>query len=120
MAWLDVFSLFATIAVFGGIIYGIIFVTKSINEGVASTKESLKTKGFNVTASGMSIKTSKRFDREDYVDATQRGIVKAMQASSFRRGGSQASDINSMERVTSSSSTSSEEKKKKGIFRTKK
>lgn len=31
----------------------------------------------------MSVRTSSRFNREDYVDATQRGFIKAMNASSF-------------------------------------
>ncbi|KAF8175789.1 hypothetical protein BJ912DRAFT_928112 [Pholiota molesta] len=63
-----------TIIFFGGIIYGIIFVTKSINAGVASTRESLKSKGYDVTPSGMSVKTSKHFGREEYIDATQRSL----------------------------------------------
>lgn len=33
---------------------------------------SLKSKGLVVNEHGMSVKTSKRFDRDDYVDATQR------------------------------------------------
>ncbi|KAF8962861.1 hypothetical protein BDZ97DRAFT_1920196 [Flammula alnicola] len=120
MAWLDLFSLLATIGVFAGVIYAIIFVTKTINEGVASTQESLKSKGLHVTSSGVSIKTSKRFDREDYVDATQRGVVKAMQSASIRRNDSSSPGksvlAHPIEREVSGSSvksTSSEEKKKK-------
>ncbi|KAF9476131.1 hypothetical protein BDN70DRAFT_882844 [Pholiota conissans] len=97
------------------------FVTKSINEGVASTKQTLKSKGIDVTASGMSVKTSKRFGREDYVDATQRGVVKALQASSFGRSTSNESHPAAMQRTTSStSSTSNEEKKKRKGFLSKK
>lgn len=35
---------------------------------------SLKTRGLTISDKGVSIKTSKRFDREDYVDATQRYV----------------------------------------------
>lgn len=40
-------------------------------------------KGLHITPSGLSVKTDKRFDREDYIDATQRGIIKTMGAASF-------------------------------------
>lgn len=36
---------------------------------------SLKTRGLTISDKGVSIKTSKRFDREDYVDATQRYVA---------------------------------------------
>ncbi|KIM44039.1 hypothetical protein M413DRAFT_443099 [Hebeloma cylindrosporum] len=114
--FIDILSLVATITVFGGVIYGVIFVMRSINEGVASTKESLKSRGLDVSASGVSIKTSKRFDREDYVDATQRGIVRAVGAASFKRNASPSSGPGKLEREASNSSsksTGSEEKKKK-------
>jgi len=120
-SWIDIFSLVATIAVFGGVIFAIIFVMKSFNEGVASTKESLKSHGLDVSASGVSVKTSGRFDREDYVDATQRSIVRAVGAASFKRNDSSSSEAANMEREPPSSSTQSLEseqkkKKKKGIF----
>ena len=35
---------------------------------------SLKTKGLDISDKGVSIKTQKRFDRENYVDATQRCV----------------------------------------------
>ena len=64
---------------------------------------SLKSKGLNITDQGVSLKTSKRYDREDYIDSTQRcvsinshrffaiqflispyrGFIKAMGAASF-------------------------------------
>ncbi|KAF8869791.1 hypothetical protein BD779DRAFT_1583718 [Infundibulicybe gibba] len=56
---------------------------KQISEGVKSTKESLKARGLDISDKGVSVKTSKRFDRADYVDATQRGFVKAMESASF-------------------------------------
>ncbi|KAJ7499426.1 hypothetical protein FB451DRAFT_976540, partial [Mycena latifolia] len=73
-----------TIAVFGGIIYAVLLVVKSVSQGVESAKEGCsENKGVNITDKGVSVKTSKRFDREDYVDATQRGLLKAVNASSF-------------------------------------
>jgi hypothetical protein len=103
----DFLSLLATLAVFGGVIYGVIFVMKTVNEGVASTKESLKAKGLHVTSSGVSVKTDKRFDRADYVDATQRGIMNAMNASSFRKGAAAMPNAPAMDRTASSSSIKS-------------
>ncbi|PPQ91269.1 hypothetical protein CVT25_006212 [Psilocybe cyanescens] len=124
--WVDFLSLIATVAVFGGIVYGIIFVVQSINDGLTSTKASLKSRGLDVSASGVSVKTSKRFGREDYVDATQRGIVKAMGASSFRRNDSsstasatappQIQRTDSAASIRSTGSSSEEKKKKKSIF----
>ncbi|KAF7330864.1 hypothetical protein MVEN_02425900 [Mycena venus] len=76
--WVDMVSLLVTVSVFGGIIYVVLLVVQSISQGVESAKEGLKSKGVHITDKGVAVKTSKRFDREDYVDATQRGIVKAM------------------------------------------
>jgi hypothetical protein len=104
----------------------------------------LKTKGVHITDKGVAVKTSRRFDREDYVDATQRcavsrslfavcalanaaidrGIVKAVGASSF--GKRSDSDVHlspapalastpSSSSVTSTSSGG--EKKKRGLFK---
>ena len=42
-----------------------------LTDGDAS---SLKAKGLDISAHGVSIKTEKRFDREHYVDATQRCV----------------------------------------------
>ncbi|KAL0947949.1 hypothetical protein HGRIS_010578 [Hohenbuehelia grisea] len=83
MAWTDVFAFVATLSFLGAVIYGVIFVSKQVSQGVESTKEALKEKGLHISDKGVSVKTSKRFDREDYVDATQRGIIKAMGAASF-------------------------------------
>ena len=83
---MDIISLLVTVAIFAGVIYGVIFATQLINSGVKSTKESLKKQGVDISDHGVKVKTNKRFDREDYVDATQRGIIKAMGAASFRRG----------------------------------
>jgi len=95
---------------------------RSVSQGVESAKEGLKTKGVHITDKGVSVKTSKRFDREDYVDATQRGIVKAMGASSFGKRTDSDNHLSppSLKSTPSSSSsiTSTDgEKKKKGLFR---
>ncbi|PIL32437.1 hypothetical protein GSI_05139 [Ganoderma sinense ZZ0214-1] len=42
----------------------------------------LKKQGVDVSRHGVSVKTDKRFDREQYLDATQRGFIKAFNASS--------------------------------------
>jgi SPX domain protein involved in polyphosphate accumulation len=126
--WIDLFSLLATICVLGGIVYGIIYLVNTINEGVNSTKESLKSKGYNISSSGVSVKTTKRFNHEDEVDAHQRGIMKVMGAASFRKGEApQAPQMDSSWSKDSASSIKSdkssggpeekEKKKKRNIFR---
>ena len=107
---------------------------------------SLKTKGLDVSHTGISVKTSKRFDHEEYMEATRRcvlsqlaylfllilsnffflrGLVKVAGASSFGKP-ENATNVSSqsvprMERVSSdSSSIASQEKKKKGFFRSRK
>lgn len=159
--------------VLGGVIYGIIYVIQGIQATWASTKESyvtfgfvnntagdtpltahtshchsLKTKGLNVSDTGISVKTSKRFDHEDYMEATRRcvhshfshssptyltsnsstslrGLVKVAGASSFGKPDNattaSSQNLSTMERVPSdSSSITSQGKKKKGIFRSRK
>ncbi|KAF9265009.1 hypothetical protein L218DRAFT_997962 [Marasmius fiardii PR-910] len=132
--WADVASFFMTVVFFGGAIYGILFVVRSVTQSIESTKEKLKERGYDVSAGGVKVKTSKRFDREDYVDATQRersGFVKAMEAASFRKGGAGPSTpVRSpslgtespplMKRTASSTSGLSEKSEKKGIFSRKK
>ncbi|GLB42855.1 hypothetical protein LshimejAT787_1203040 [Lyophyllum shimeji] len=119
-SWLDFLVLFATIVVVGGVIYGVLYISKQISQGVASTKENLKSRGMTISQQGVSIKTSKRFDRADYVDATQRGFVKAYEASTFGSnsnnsspGRMQRADSASSVKSSFSSSTGSEEKEKK-------
>jgi len=81
--WLDIFSLILTTILFVGTIIGVVLLVKKISDGITSTKQSLKEKGWTVSREGVSVKTSRRFDREDYIDATQRGIMKAMNASHY-------------------------------------
>lgn len=96
---------------------------------------SLKKKGLHITDSGVSVKTDKRFDREDYIDATQRSFIKTMSAASFGQVDEQGNHIQGTtppvsaanrpsylnERKNSAGSSKSspvnpEEKEKKGRF----
>ncbi|KDQ58151.1 hypothetical protein JAAARDRAFT_34963 [Jaapia argillacea MUCL 33604] len=81
--WIDIVSLIITAAIIGGLIYGFMYITGSVSTAVASTKESLKSRGLDISPTGVSVKTSGRLNREDYLDATQRGIVKLANAASF-------------------------------------
>ncbi|KIK95871.1 hypothetical protein PAXRUDRAFT_32736 [Paxillus rubicundulus Ve08.2h10] len=82
-SWIDMFSLLTTTLFFVGSILGVLYIAKQISSGVQLTKESLQNKGISITEKGVSVKTQKRFDRDDYVDATQRGLIKAIGAASF-------------------------------------
>ncbi|KAF9220632.1 hypothetical protein BS17DRAFT_882302 [Gyrodon lividus] len=89
-SWIDLFSLLTTTLFFVGTIIGIIYIVKQISSGIQSTKQSLENKGISISDKGVSVKTQKRFDRDDYVDATQRGFVKALGAASFGPAGNGA------------------------------
>ncbi|KAI0764231.1 hypothetical protein BD413DRAFT_196755 [Trametes elegans] len=80
--WIDYLSLVVTISLLTALVYGGLIAAKAISSAVQSTKASLETKGVNISRSGVSVKTNKRYEREDYLDATQRGFIKAMKASS--------------------------------------
>ncbi|KAG2135624.1 hypothetical protein BD769DRAFT_430496 [Suillus cothurnatus] len=71
-SWIDIFSFLLISSLFVGTILGVIFLAKSFSAAAQNTKESLQSRGISISDKGVSIKTSKRFDREDYVDATQR------------------------------------------------
>ncbi|RDX50636.1 hypothetical protein K466DRAFT_601811 [Polyporus arcularius HHB13444] len=88
--WLDYVSLVVTLAIFVGVGYLIVNARKAFSGAVESTKDSLKSKGVNVSSHGLSVKTDKRLDREQYLDATQRGFIKAFNASS---GGNKDPDV---------------------------
>lgn len=81
--WVDVFSLSVTTIVSVGTILAVIYIARKITSTIAATKESLKDRGISLSDRGVSIKTNKRFDMEHYVDATQRGFIKVMDAASF-------------------------------------
>ncbi|KAF9048331.1 hypothetical protein BDZ89DRAFT_1057905 [Hymenopellis radicata] len=86
--WLDFFSLFMTLGICGGALYGVIKLWESVTQSVASTKTSkpfclpsplplmssnrLKDRGYHISSGGVSVKTNRRVNREDYIDATQR------------------------------------------------
>jgi len=93
---LDFLSLLLTAAVCVGVVVGIIFVVQQVQGAVAQTKESLKKKGLNITDTGVSVKTDKHLDREDYLDATQRNMVKAFQNSSFSKLDAQGNHASSI------------------------
>lgn len=82
-SWIDIFSFLTTTSLFVGTILGVIFIAKRLSEAAQNTKESLENKGISISDKGVSIKTSKRFDRENYVDATQRGVIKVLDASNI-------------------------------------
>jgi hypothetical protein len=48
-----------------------------------TTKASLNDKVVSTTSSGRSVMTNKSLNREVYLDATQRGMINAMKATSF-------------------------------------
>ncbi|EAU83743.1 hypothetical protein CC1G_05647 [Coprinopsis cinerea okayama7 len=115
---LDVFSFVLTVGVIGTVVYGILYVVKAVNQGVESTKASLKERGLDVSSSGVSLKTSKHFDRQDYLDATQRGIVNLVEASSVRRADGTISTPASI--LRSDSSASAEERRRRKLWGKKK
>jgi len=82
-SWIDIFSFLLISSLFVGTILGVIFLAKSLSAAAQNTKESLQNRGISISDKGVSIKTSKRFDREDYVDATQRGMIKVIDASNL-------------------------------------
>ncbi|TFK21569.1 hypothetical protein FA15DRAFT_672442 [Coprinopsis marcescibilis] len=82
----DIFSLITTITLCAGFVFFAVYGLRTIQAGIASTKESLKSKGLTVSRTGVSLKTDKRMDRDEYLNATQRGFVNLVEASSFRRG----------------------------------
>ncbi|KAG9312595.1 hypothetical protein JVU11DRAFT_6992 [Chiua virens] len=77
---IDIFSLVMTTFLFVGTIFGIFYAIKSISAYLKTTKASLEARGCTISSGGVSFKTEKRFDREDYLDATQRGLVRALGA----------------------------------------
>ncbi|KAF9233110.1 hypothetical protein BU15DRAFT_15243, partial [Melanogaster broomeanus] len=62
-----------TTLIFVGTILGVVYVVRQVSWGIKSIKESLESKGIRISDKSVSVKTQKRFDREDYVDATQNG-----------------------------------------------
>ncbi|KAI0260598.1 hypothetical protein BC834DRAFT_973321 [Gloeopeniophorella convolvens] len=87
----DVFSLIFTAAFALGVVLGLALLARKCSAAIDSTRASLEERGWKVSGSGVSVKTTRRLDREHYLDATQRGLMKVANASSFRaRGDSSA------------------------------
>ncbi|KAH9938814.1 uncharacterized protein BXZ73DRAFT_99875 [Epithele typhae] len=80
--WVDYAALVLTLAFFAGMGYMYLYMRNFWSGAVENTKGSLQDKGFSLSKSGVSVKTDKRFDHEQYLDATQRGFIKAFNASS--------------------------------------
>ncbi|KAI0341295.1 hypothetical protein BDW22DRAFT_1429972 [Trametopsis cervina] len=84
--WGDYLSLTLTLSLIAALVYGVLYINQSVRKVVSSTKEQLHNRGIDVSAKGASVKThTKLQNREEYFDATQRGIVKALSKSSFGR-----------------------------------
>jgi len=81
--WVDICALFVTMVVTTGAVYCIVTFMRQLAQSVEATKESLKNKGLTVSEHGVSVKTDGRFDREDYLGATQRGLIKALGAATY-------------------------------------
>ncbi|KAG8215886.1 hypothetical protein J3R82DRAFT_7853 [Butyriboletus roseoflavus] len=79
-SWIDVFSLLMTTLFFVGFIVGVLYVVHTVSSRLQSTKTSLEQRGITISRDGISLKTQQRFERDDYLDATQRGFVKALSA----------------------------------------
>ncbi|KAG0701467.1 hypothetical protein DFH29DRAFT_875881 [Suillus ampliporus] len=120
-SWIDIFSFLIISSLFVGTILGAIFTAKRISAAAQNTKESLQNKGISISDKGVSIKTSKRFDREHYVDATQRGVIKVLDASNFHPGSVDDSQQNFKSKSSSnllSTDSASHSEKNFGIRRT--
>lgn len=112
-SWVDLFSLLVTTLFFVGVIVGMIFIGRQISNVVQSTKESLNNRGIAISDKGVSVKTNKRFDRSDYVDATQRGFIKALGSSTFGPAlGEEEGKKNALKSKSSTSLTEGRSKRK--------
>ncbi|KAF8423181.1 hypothetical protein L210DRAFT_3570377 [Boletus edulis BED1] len=79
-SWIDIFSLIMTTLLFVGFILAVLYVSRATSSRFQSTKASLEQRGITLSRDGVSLKTERRFDRDAYLDATQRGLVKALGA----------------------------------------
>ncbi|KAL5480293.1 hypothetical protein ACEPAI_1563 [Sanghuangporus weigelae] len=94
-SWFDLLALTLIFAAFVGAIIGVRFIANQISSAMAATKESLKDRGLIISDKGVSVRTSSRYSREDYVDATQRGFIKAMNAATFNKPGASSASLSS-------------------------
>lgn len=86
MAQSDIFALVITLAIVSGVVFVVLYINRGINNTLQTTKENLKSRGYNISSSGISIKTDKRLGHEEYLDATQRGLLRALGASTTGDG----------------------------------
>jgi len=85
-SWIDFVSLTLTLSIAAAVLYGLIHIGRATSQAAEATKASLKNRGVNLSKEGVSIKTNRRWDRDSYLDATQRGFVKAYNNASFGPG----------------------------------
>lgn len=77
--WTDYLSLALTFLLVVLIAYAALFVYRQIMNAKEWSKERLQKRGVNISEKGMSVKRKTRLaNREEYVDATQRGFIKAL------------------------------------------
>ncbi|KAF8264404.1 hypothetical protein EI94DRAFT_1805888 [Lactarius quietus] len=101
---IDLFSFILTTTLVIGSVLAIAIIVRKCSAAVDSTKSSLEKRGWKVSSHGMSVPVGKRsvVDREHYLDATQRGLSKAANASTF--GGSPHMESSALRTSLSSSS----------------
>ncbi|KIP11823.1 hypothetical protein PHLGIDRAFT_17836 [Phlebiopsis gigantea 11061_1 CR5-6] len=86
-SWSDYVSLTLTVALLAAALYCVLYLRAQIHKGIVVSKDKLRNKGIDVSAAGAHVKTrSKLADREAYMDATQRGVIKALSKASVSRG----------------------------------
>ncbi|PCH34616.1 hypothetical protein WOLCODRAFT_139468 [Wolfiporia cocos MD-104 SS10] len=81
--WIDLLSLALTFSIVAAVLIGIVRLVQFIQQIAQATKQSLHNKGVDVSRQGISVKTNKHLDRDQYLDVTQRGFIKAYNHSSY-------------------------------------
>ncbi|GJE96328.1 hypothetical protein PsYK624_125220 [Phanerochaete sordida] len=86
--WTDYLSLTLTISLIAAAVYGVLYLREAFQKGIAASKDRLHNHGIDISRDGAHVKTrSKLADRENYFDATQRGVMKALSKSSVGHEG---------------------------------
>lgn len=102
--WVHFVTLIIVVVLFVSAIVGAIYIARAVSDAIANAKESLKNKGLHVTDSGVAVKTSKRVDRENYLDRTQAALVNSMKYTSVgNKESSRSSSMHETDRPASSS-----------------
>lgn len=87
-SWTDYLSLTLTISLIAAAVYGVLYLREQIQKGIRASKDKLHDRGIDISARGAHVKTrSKLADREQYFDATQRGVMKALSKASVGHEG---------------------------------